>query len=495
MRGDGDEARNDNGADLAPEHGPRRNLAVVRHLLVLDVVVPVAGQRPAAQRLAEQEGVGVVGQQEPRDDLDERPEAQVGARRGGQEGQRHGEDEVDGDDEEDEPDGHVDGVDVGPDDAHDDGADEDDEEPPVGDLAVPGHLAVVHVHGVLVVALAVAQALVEVDVGLANRLPLVDHDVEEVDGVKGKVGADGEDVASRVEGRRVGLVLVEVEAVAGHDLLHGVGLAVVGKGRGRVDGQVARVVHVGVEDGEDDEAAEQAADVHGARGEEGLGERGVRRGGDVPVKRGDGVEQAQAHVGARQHGELEVVRGDPRHPVELRERREEVARQPVVDEHGGGGDEEEAVARDGPAVDLLARLGLGEGAVHGDDGHERRPQRLDGIHGEAAQVAGQPHAHELHEERQHELVAKVDKVEPVVDGRPLHQDHAVAVGRVDGDVEGDGGEHLLLERPRARVERVPRPEHGRAPVRQHGLEGLAAGEEQDLDDGVAEACGKGGAPW
>lgn len=85
LRRDGHETRNDDGANLTAEHGPRRNLAVVSHLLILDVVVSVAGERPAPQRLAKQEGIGIVGQQEARDDLDQRPQAQVCARRGGQE--------------------------------------------------------------------------------------------------------------------------------------------------------------------------------------------------------------------------------------------------------------------------------------------------------------------------------------------------------------------------------------------------------------------------
>lgn len=51
-----------------------------------------------------------------------------------------------------------------------------------------------HIHGVLVVALAVAEALVEINVGLANCLPLIHHDVQEVDGVEGKVSANGEHI-------------------------------------------------------------------------------------------------------------------------------------------------------------------------------------------------------------------------------------------------------------------------------------------------------------
>lgn len=140
-------------------------------------------------------------------------------------------------------------------------------------------------------------------------------------------------------------------------------------------------------------------------------------------------------------------------------------------------------------MDVLPGLGLGEGAVEGDDGHEGRPERLDGVDGEAAQVAGQAHAHELHEEGEHELVAEVDEVEAVVDGGALDEDHAVAVGGVDGDVEGDGGEHLLLEGPGAGVEGVADLEDGDAPVWEDGMEEVAAGVEEDLDDGVAESWG------
>lgn len=63
LRRDRHEAGDDDGADLRAEHGARRDLDVVRQLLVLHVVVAVAGERPRAQRLPEEEGVGVVGEQ------------------------------------------------------------------------------------------------------------------------------------------------------------------------------------------------------------------------------------------------------------------------------------------------------------------------------------------------------------------------------------------------------------------------------------------------
>jgi hypothetical protein len=111
---------------------------------------------------------------------------------------------------------------------------------------------------------------------------------------------------------------------------------------------------------------------------------------------------------------------------------------------------------------------------------------LDGVDAEAAEVPGEPHAHELGEDCKHDLIAEVDEGLVVV--HLLDEDHAVAVRGVDGDVVRDCGEHLLLERPWARVEGNTRAAEGETPVGQDGLEELAARVEEDLDDLAAETC-------
>jgi hypothetical protein len=96
----------------------------------------------------------------------------------------------------------------------------------------------------------------------------------------------------------------------------------------------------------------------------------------------------------------------------------------------------------------------------------------------------------LGEEREHDLIAEVDEALVVV--HLLNEDHAVAVRRVDGDVVRDRGEHLLLERPWARVERDAGAAEVEAPIRQDGLEELAARVEEDLDDLSTETCTQAG---
>ncbi len=76
----------------------------------------------------------------------------------------------------------------------------------------------------------------------------------------------------------------------------------------------------------------------------------------------------------------------------------------------------------------------------------------------------------------------------VVDGLGL--DVPEDVGRREADVDDDGGQHLLLVRPRARVERVTLAADGEAPVGQDPGQQQARGIEQDLGDGGLEGDGR-----
>lgn len=68
---------------------------------------------------------------------------------------------------------------------------------------------------------------------------------------------------------------------------------------------------------------------------------------DIPVKGRQRIE-AQALLDSGYGSEVEVIRRYPRNPVEEAQCREDVVREPEIDEHSGEGSQEEPIARDIP---------------------------------------------------------------------------------------------------------------------------------------------------
>lgn len=214
----------------------------------------------------------------------------------------------------------------------------------------------------------------------------------------------------------------------------------------------------------------------GASSEEWHRQRCIRGRGDIPIECGDGVEQAQSERRTGDDCEGNILGRNPGHPVEGRQGGEQVPGNPVVEEHANGTDVEELVTRNCPSVDVLPGLWPSKRPVHSNGRQNRRPQCLDGIDAEPAEVSCETHTHELYEQRQHDLVAEIDEIKAVVDWRLLNEDHSITVGRVNGDVVSDGREHLLLESPRTWVQGVADTESCEAPVRQDELQNFCAWE-------------------
>ena len=81
----------------------------------------------------------------------------------------------------------------------------------------------------------------------------------------------------------------------------------------------------------------------------------------VPVKGGDGVD-AKATDTASNRGQVDVIRGDPGHPVEVGHGCDDVVGEPEVDEHCAEAVHKPPHPRDGPTVNDLVGLRV-EGAL------------------------------------------------------------------------------------------------------------------------------------
>ena len=101
----------------------------------------------------------------------------------------------------------------------------------------------------------------------------------------------------------------------------------------------------------------------------------------IPIEGGDRVESQTVHA-TRNRGELCVLRGYPSHPVEVRHRLEDVAREPEVDEHRGETVHEPPHPGNRPAVDYVVGFGM-KGAVEGDGCQVCGPDSLGRVYEES----------------------------------------------------------------------------------------------------------------
>ena len=187
---------------------------------------------------------------------------------------------------------------------------------------------------------------------------VVEDGVGDGGGVDRKEDAINEGVAGREVGRRIGLVTLFIErGVFIHDLQHLVTFRGVVPNVVIVYRDVSGVPGVCIPNREDYGSREEGTEktVQGAI------ERGDQRvacdGKLVPVQGGDGVEADTADT-TSYCSQVDVVRGDPGHPVEIRHSLNDVVGEPEVDEHGSKAVHEPPHPRDCPSVDDLVDLGV-----------------------------------------------------------------------------------------------------------------------------------------
>jgi hypothetical protein len=224
----------------------------------------------------------------------------------------------------------------------------------LGNLTVPPHEASVDVPAIGKGRLAADQAPEASD----NLTTVVKDRVGDSGSVKGKEHAVDEDVASGKVSRRVSLVTRLVErGVLVDDLQHLIAATGVIPDVIVVDRDVTRVPGVGVPDCEDywsrEERTEEAVE-YAVKGVD----QGVSRNSElIPVPGGNGVE-AKTTDTASDCSQVDIVRGEPRHPVEVGQRLDDVVREPEVDEHRKKAVHEPPHSGDGPAVYDLVGLGV-----------------------------------------------------------------------------------------------------------------------------------------
>ena len=128
-----------------------------------------------------------------------------------------------------------------------------------------------------------------------------------------------------------------------------------------VDGDVSSVPCVGIPNCEynwrGNECAEESIEdtIEGA--DEGISKNGKL----VPVPGREGVQAKTANT-ASDCGQIDVIRGDPGHPVEIGHGLNDVGGKPVVDEHGAKTVHEPPHSRDRPAINDSVGLGM-EGSL------------------------------------------------------------------------------------------------------------------------------------
>jgi hypothetical protein len=124
-----------------------------------------------------------------------------------------------------------------------------------------------------------------------------------------------------------------------------------------VDGDVSGVPRVGVPNCEDDQGGDERAEESVEDTIERVDERVCGNGKLVPVPGREGVETKTAKT-ASNCGQVDVVRGNPGHPVEVGHGPDDVAGEPGVDEHGAKTVHEPPHPRDRPAVNDSVGLGV-----------------------------------------------------------------------------------------------------------------------------------------
>ena len=102
----------------------------------------------------------------------------------------------------------------------------------------------------------------------------------------------------------------------------------------------------------------------------------------VPIESGEGIQSKPGHA-ASNRSELDVLRGDPTDPTEVRHRLDDIAGEPEVDEHGDETVHEPPHPRNRPTVDYVVSFVV-ECVVEGDDCQVAGPDSLGRIDEESA---------------------------------------------------------------------------------------------------------------
>ena len=122
-----------------------------------------------------------------------------------------------------------------------------------------------------------------------------------------------------------------------------------------VDSNVRGVPGVGVPNRKDHRGSDERTEESVKDAVEGIDEGVCGNGKLIPVKSGDGIE-AKATNTACNRGQVDIIWGDPGHPVKVGHGLDDVVGEPEVDEHRAEAVHKPPHPRDGPAVSDLVSL-------------------------------------------------------------------------------------------------------------------------------------------
>jgi hypothetical protein len=236
-----------------------------------------------------------------------------------------------------------------------DRGDEDAEVRVLGNLAVAPHEAGVDILAVGEGRFAADQVLETSD----DLTAVVEDGVGDGSGIDGKERAILEDHAGGEVSWRVCLIalLVEQRGVLVDDPQDVVTRTSVIPNVVIVDGDVSRVPRVGIPNYEDDRGGDERPEETVEGTIEWVNEGVYKNGKLVPVPGREEIEAKTANT-ASDCSQVDVVRGNPSHPVEVGHGLDDVAWEPEVDEHSTKTVHEPPHPRDRPAVDDSVGLGM-----------------------------------------------------------------------------------------------------------------------------------------
>jgi hypothetical protein len=199
---------------------------------------------------------------------------------------------------------------------------------------------------------------------------VVEDGVSDCSSVNGKEYTVNEGVPGREVSGRIGLVTRLVEhGVLVHDLQDLITASGVVPHVVVVDRNVSGVPCVCVPNREDYGGREEGAEETVEGAVEWADKRITCDSELVPVPGGEGVETKTADT-TGYRSQLDIIGGDPGHPVEIGHGLNDVVGEPKVDEHGNKAVHEPSHPRDSPPVSDLVGLGmegtLGDNEVRGD---------------------------------------------------------------------------------------------------------------------------------
>lgn len=493
-----DECGNQSRNHLGKEGEARGNLNVVGKLEIVGEAERV-GAGDVAVRLEEAHGQGVAFDKRATDELGQDVEGDLNT--------SHGVDNADGDDEdeaernavEDNADGGVRRPLRNGNTTENNGNDQADEIPPLRNLLVGGHEAVVDIDDAdrVVLLLLAAEAVDEV----ANTHHDLDAVIERSISNDRCVNGEKEHVDDSVGGGEVGpgirVVLIHINDTTVIEYTADVvSLSESVIGLVAVDGDEGSTPGVGVENSHDDEAGEEHADECVEGREEGYHERIDDVGDDSPVESGNRVvAEAGAEIAAGDLRENLVLGGDPSHPCKDSKSREDSVGEPEEKPHAEESHAKELKARHGPdllegALDRRVAVGM-EGTVERNGDKRLRPDTVRGVDEKSSAETSQTVANEVGREGSEHLVGEAASpglIKPL--RHDLNPDDVVGVGGRLGDGGHDGDEHVLLLVEGTGVQAVASAEEGESPIREYLGEEDADGVGKKLRDVLQDADGR-----